>query len=364
MGFLNPGKLKKRKNFEQLKPASASKKGKRIKSDKEELILSHSVSKNNLQNGFQQNEKQFVPDHPLSLLERFPIEVLHEIFIFSGINNLPFASKYLYHHLQPSLSLKISMIKSYIYDLNSKIMNDDSEEFGKRYALDNSLLNYKFLTSDALKELRVDFVLPLSTIKSQIQSRLLSHKDKLNKRLIESLISISTLPERINREIARMAEERFNTQENSDNDNDNNNEEEEIQQSYDFPEKYYTGEFDYERVELLSELNKINLEFLRSDEVISNAISSGAPVSVLERLLGFTKTKSITTSRALISAFEIGDLGLVSWLLLKSSTQGLVNDNNLWVYISKKKNSKFLHYLEERGGQPSPEILNAMTHNT
>lgn len=134
-----------------------------------------------------------------SILERFPLEVLHKIFVYVGVegNNMYYMSHYFKLCLKPTLKLKLDVIQeSFISDLNERVKTPTLEDrihrllrvyefehqqlgdicknvclnpnrdvnlvvfqeataFGShlrrwRYAVDSACLQYKFVTKDVI----------------------------------------------------------------------------------------------------------------------------------------------------------------------------------------------------------------------
>lgn len=341
MGFLNPGKKAKRIRSEGPKVAGPSK-VKRLKLP----TKSNSV----------EPKPSETTKEDISILERLPTEILHEIFLCSGLSALPFTCKALNHKLQASKSLKVNMLKDFIVDLNNGIVAPEMT-YKDRYALDKSVLNYRFITAEILKEVRFDTVLPFPAIASESKNRLILYYDKLNQRLLETMRRAESTEEEINRELARIADDNFNNL-NGEDDELADAPEQEVQ---DYPERFYRGPFNDEKLSIIEHLHTKGLRFMEGETVLSNAMQSGTTVETLEELLECTESGNVQSVQPLISAFEQGSMSYVEWVVSKLQDLELLNEDELWVHIYKGKNAEHLKYLELLGATPSHGVLGLLS---
>ncbi|KAH3687128.1 hypothetical protein WICPIJ_001883 [Wickerhamomyces pijperi] len=365
---------------------------------------------------------EFTTDHSLSPLERLPTELIHEIFVLSMNKELPFVSKSLLHHLRASVSLKFEMMKMYLYDLNEDVLAkdqgygfEDQKNWERvRYALDYRALKYKFITADVLSKTRIDVIAKQKEIEEEKMERLRTYVDKLNKRMIEVLMEREVTAEELNKELARMAEERFNlpdpepvpalepepqpvapvalpplpfeleeppaaaraeqeiepvpaaapvAPQQQQQQQQQQEPELEIAKSKDLPISYYTGAFTQQRLSQLHQLTtNTNLKYHNLSLLLSRAITQNTNLPTLQKLLTFSKDKTLRNSDPIISAFEKDDIDIVCWLLtISEDIEAMRNDDALWMYIGKKKNSTYLKFMEDIGGSPTPEVLSAMS---
>jgi hypothetical protein len=339
MGFLNPGKPKRKRQADE-RP-----------SKRQRSTSSTPSTQNTTKESTPVTQELEQPDER-SILERLPTEVLQEIFIFTGVSALPFTCKSILIALTPSLSLKMRMLQNFIFDLNSEITNED---YKVRYALDICALQYRFISSEILKAVRFDTVLPLVSIRAESKNRLILHYDKLNKKLLEALYDMNASPEEINRELTRMTEERINMDDVDLQDLP----EEEFQ---DYPERYY-HKFKEHDIQVVEQLYGRKMRFKDGDLAISNAIRAGCDLGALSRVLKLTETGKISTVKPLISAFQRDNLDLVDWLLERQDVNAdLINSDDLWIWISKVKRDEFLKFLTDKGANPSHGIIGVISN--
>lgn len=338
MGFLNPGKRAKRVRSEGPKVPAEPKKIKRVKLPTKAQSAEPTPIESTKETG--------------SILERLPTEILHEIFLLSGLTPLPLVCKTLNHKLQPSKSLKVNMLKNFIVDLNNKIVAPEMS-YKDRYALDKMVLNYRFITTEILQELRFDTVLPFPAIASESKNRLILYYDKLNQRLLETMRRAESTEEEINRELARIANDNFNNI-NAEEDELADAPEQEVQ---DYPESFYEGPFTDEKVSLIEYLHTKGLRFMEGDSALGKAIAAGASVETLEKVLECTESQRVQSPYPLICAFEQDSIIHADWVVSKLQDRGLLNEEELWLQIYKGRNANHLKYLEQLGASPSHEVL-------
>lgn len=338
MGFLKPGKKSKRARSDDKKTQKYSK-VKRIKLEGEPKL--------------EKSPKDItIIKENTSILERLPTEIIHEIFLLDCLTELPLVCKSLNQQLRPTRSLKIRLLNNFIMDLNNGIVAPEMA-YKERYALGKHILSYRFVTCDILREMKFDTVLPMATIISESKNRLILYYDKLNQRLLETMRRAESTEDEINTELARIADENFNNI---------NGEEVELadapeQEAQDFPLRFYNAPFTQDKLEMIKLLHRKELQFIDEDLVLSNAMEANVPVSVLDDLIGCSKAGFVRTVSTVIKAFEQGNMSHVEWVVSKLESRGLLNEDDLWVFIYQKQNSKFLNYLEEQGGTPSHEVL-------
>lgn len=362
MGFITPGRAHKRKKAGSFK--------KPVEIQVKRTKLRESVELKEVS-----NEKS------LSLLEKLPLEILHEVFVYSGDSSLHFLNKRLNQCLKPSLYLIVKMLKlNHLYDLNSEITKKQLEtgevvEINNdqiRYALDKEAFKYNCISLEVLKELNFDIVLPINSIELEMKNRLILYHDELNKKLLNSMRNDEEVSsEEINRELARMAEERFSTSNDNSNENNENNEDINIEEdlnelsedSQDFHKRFYemkniNNEF-LQIIEYLFNFKKIT--YVEGDKAIINVLeSSSCNVSTLDKILSLTKTGKIMTVEPLIKCFtlnlenyiEIGD-----WIIDNLNDETLINDTKLWEFVAKTRNFNLLNFLISKGSTPSYQSL-------
>jgi hypothetical protein len=409
MGFINPGRSHKRK-----KTGSAGNlESKRARTASNKIILQSAPALAPLLETPSSSSIPPKPEEPpLSILEKLPLEILHEIFICSGISPLPFLNKRLAGRLKPSRSLVMRMLKvHHIHDLDGEIEkkrkelaassgeadddDDDDDDDGTngkviRYILDKDVFKYSWVTVDVLKQLPFDTVLPLSAIYSEMKNRLILYHDELNKKLLEGMTRDEEISaEEVNRTLARMAEERFalmtnddNDNNDNDNDNDNNNnnnnnsdnteydeQEDELnvlsEDSQDFHPRFYNmREFDNDFMQMVEYLHASKrIKYTDGDKAIKNLITHGIlDLRTLKKFLSFTKTTKILDVDPLIAFFKQEELtdttmNIAHWIVDNFAEAGLINSSKLWEAAAHSQNSIFLDFLTSKGGVPTYESL-------
>lgn len=366
MGFITPGKTHRRKRGPPSKEDLQRRKRSKVKEEQypaHNAISSRSMSRPpSLEPETPPVDEEFEDwSHfqSLSILEKLPTEILHEVFLLSGMSNLPFVNKLIYHRLTPSNSLRYKMLKlNYLHDLNKHIEDKEAveNEWKTRFALDRAVLDYRFVNSKVLSHLKFDIVLPLPAINAESKNRLILFYDNLNKKLIDTLNRADADPETIANEISRMTRERLDMDVLGDDElSDLPNED-----FQDFTEMFYYGPFDDERLKILEELHDRKMRFIDSDAALSHAIREGYDIDTLDRLLQLTETSKLMTSGPLIEAFKTDSMELSQWCFENFNNQELINDDALWIYVSNTRNINFMHFLQERGGTPSHDVLRLM----
>lgn len=343
MGFLKPGKNRYRARNESDEPKKTYKR-RRVKLE---------PPKPKVEEIHIEEEEEY--DKNKSILEKLPTEIIHEIFLIGGLITLPLVCKSLHAKLRPTRSLKVSMLKKSIVDLNSGVVT--GKEFNERYALEKQILDFKFVTYGILKEVHFDTVLPNATIKSEIKNRLILYNDKLNKTLLDIMRRSEYTEEQINRELADIADNAFNNlavqgQELEDAP------EQEIQ---DFPMRFYHGPFDQDRLQMITLLHSKGLRYIGSDSILSIAMDCDVEISVLDKLMNCCKDVNIQNVQPLITAFDKGNMSYVDWVVSNLETEELLNHDDLWVYIYQTQDSSYLHFLESRGATPSHDVLGMLS---
>ncbi|CCH46879.1 hypothetical protein BN7_6481 [Wickerhamomyces ciferrii] len=365
MGFLNPGNRSKRAKSGSPNPSS-KKVHKRIKLNQKphniktpKLPEPKRVIQTEPELELESTPEPEPEQEPLkpnaSILERLPTEIVHEIFIFSRCLSLPFVSKILHDQLYPTKTLKKTILKDSIMDLNTGIVSPEMDH-KKRFALDKDILKYKFVKMDLLEELKFDTVLPLSSIASESKNRLILYYDKLNQKLLETMRRAESTEEEINRELARIADENFNDITRGDVELEDVPEEE-VQ---DFPEKYYNSPFNKDKLNALRYLHGKGLRFVDCNTIFKTVMESGISVSDLTIIYECLETDTITSVQPLIEAFETRNWEYIQWFI-DTMDKEFLNNDDLWIYIYKTQDVQLLHYLEEQGGTPSHDVLGMLT---
>lgn len=351
MGFLTPGKSTKKRTRDHKEAIARVKRSRSRQTTPETRLQVSTPSPSPL------HIQQVAPSEPRAILEKLPVELIHEIFIHAGLNSLPFVNKLLCAELTPSLTLRVRMLQNYIHDLNSGLPELNTEH-KTRYALERDVLNYRFITADVLRHVSFDTVLPVEAIEAEKKNRLVLHYDRLNKKMLDALKRIEASDAEINVELQRIAIERerlgLDDAELSDL---------VLEHIQDYPKRFYEGsKIDERHLLLIEELHNRSMKFMHSGRILSSAINAGHEIATLSRLLACTDTGLVTTSEPLRAAFDRDDLELVNWLLSMAETDSnLVSDDDLWVHLSKTQNTEHLRFLELRGGVPSHEILGTLT---
>lgn len=348
MGFVRPAKSKKRLRTPSSRPSKRQKKDGAASTSSSECPSATSSRPTTPAQGVTVE----VPTG--SILERLPVEILQEVFVFSGVSSLPLTCKSINRSLRPSHSLRLAMLKTFVYDLNCKVRTD---AYKTAFALDRDCLQYKFVNSKVLKEINFDIVLPMRSIVAESKNRLMLHYDSLNKRLLETLYLNNADADEINRELARMTEERSSMDDIQTEDLPS------AEEFEDYPERFYTH-FSQNHIEMAETLYNTGMRFKVSGKVMSMAISEHCDVETLSRILKCTETGTITSVEPVISAFANDDLATVEWLLeMKAHDTDLINNDDLWIWIGQKKRTKFLKFLTDKGANPSHGIIGAISNN-
>lgn len=333
MGFLNPGKKRKK--------AADATTSKRSRTPTLAPGLPHAKV-----------EAREPPPAPLSILERFPTEILIEIFIHTGVSALPLVCKSINNSLSGSHSLRVAMLQNFVFDLNSEVNTRDDK---LRYALDASALEFKFVHSVVLEEVGFDTVLSLQSIRAECKNRLIMHYDRLNRRLLEAMHLMDADSDMINREITRMTDERITM-------NDVEVADLPTGAFRDFPKSWYC-KFDSRHLAMMRLLSDRRMRFKDGDLAISNAIEAGCGLVILSAVLSWTEKGTVSSVQALISAFERDDLELVDWLLdHQAADLDLTRDDTLWIWIGQSKVNRYLEYLERKGATPSVTAIAMIGH--
>lgn len=92
-----------------------------------------------------------------SILERFPLEILHEIFVLTDLENLPLVSRYFSNALACDSYLSLRVMNNFIH----KVKQQTNGQVVVRRVLELRVLNYKFVTAELLRSIDFDMILPV-----------------------------------------------------------------------------------------------------------------------------------------------------------------------------------------------------------
>lgn len=351
----------------------------------------------------------------LSILERLPVEILHEIFTYVGLeesNSILLTNANLHslvrvekrRNSMPSQWTGINLIlkliqRKYYYNLNrdvnlSKVdkkmryystkypslaehtsykeLRDALETFRKYGdALDIRLFNYKFVDANLVRLLKSTGkyrLLPLAVIDSELKFRALYLEIKLKE--------ISELKRQISR--ARGGEEEAAEEAENDaqitslKDSISDYDQEQVSKSVIFPPYFYNGVVSENKLQVMQAMNEHfrvkfddnrllfrkliqDMSLLRYKKFVLDATEADEKVN-LETILGLFSTISEKTGPT--GKISEDMVAIIRFFLEAFYLSHAPNDAAIWQLVSELKNPLMMDLTVEYGGSPTMNLIN------
>lgn len=258
-----------------------------------------------------------------SILEKFPVEILNKIFIFSGNLNLLLTNKNINSSIHASFSnYKLFITENYLF------------EIGKIRYLLVDCLRFRFISYKLIQQLKIDKIVDQDELEKVVR---IEYKKDESDEMINHLIKLFEI------EVTAQEEEE--------------EEEEQNKRLLNMPEQFYNPPFSKDRIKLVKKLNSFGLVFSSIDKLLVSLIKNSAEIQTIKKLVKYSTRSAprMQSSKPLIEALKLKKFDISKYLILNNDA--MVNDDELWDYVFETEDYTLVEYLHSFNGKPSTHVL-------